>query len=189
MLPLKDWPWIEKRVKCLMNCFCGMADRRKALSLISSRVEVLTIANLRHASSRVWTCAEPEFRLCWGKFCSSDNHYTDKDLRSIGTIMIFGILILLMYFTCSFHVSHTISLGVIIHYLNFFKFRLDFICCGSWNSSELFQNSKKSSNFWNFDFSGNKLKCTHSQRRTSNARWFHNHTVSSSENCIRFLVS
>ena len=32
--------------------------------------------NLRHAASRTWTCAEPEFRLSWMKLCSSDNHYT-----------------------------------------------------------------------------------------------------------------
>ena len=38
--------------------------------------EILTISNLQHATSRIWTCAEPEFRLCWMKLCSSDNHYT-----------------------------------------------------------------------------------------------------------------
>ena len=38
--------------------------------------EILTIANLRHAASRVWTCAEPEFRLSWMKLCGSDNHFT-----------------------------------------------------------------------------------------------------------------
>ena len=39
----------------LMNYFCGMVDRRKAFSLISSRdhCQILTIANLRHAASRV----------------------------------------------------------------------------------------------------------------------------------------
>ena len=42
--------------------------------------EILTIANLRHASRRVWACAEPEFRLSWMKFCSSDNHYTTAPL-------------------------------------------------------------------------------------------------------------
>ena len=26
--------------------------------------EILTISNLRHAESRIWICAEPEFRLC-----------------------------------------------------------------------------------------------------------------------------
>ena len=35
--------------------------------------EILTIANLRHAASRVWACAKPEFRLCWIKLCSSAN--------------------------------------------------------------------------------------------------------------------
>ena len=38
--------------------------------------EILTIANLRHAASRIWTSAEPKFRLSWIKLCSSDNHYT-----------------------------------------------------------------------------------------------------------------
>ena len=43
------------------------------LALLS---EILTIANLRHATSRVWTCAEPEFRLGWMKLRISDKHYT-----------------------------------------------------------------------------------------------------------------
>ena len=43
--------------------------------------EILTIANLWHAASRVWTCAEPEFRLSWMKLCSSDNHYTTAPLN------------------------------------------------------------------------------------------------------------
>ena len=38
--------------------------------------EILTIANLQHAASRIWTCAEPEFRLHWMKLSSSDNHCT-----------------------------------------------------------------------------------------------------------------
>ena len=37
---------------------------------------IFTIANLRHAVSRVWTCTEPEFRLSWMELSSSDNHYT-----------------------------------------------------------------------------------------------------------------
>ena len=41
--------------------------------------EILTIANLRHAASRVWTCAESEFRLYWMKLCSSDNHYIKQE--------------------------------------------------------------------------------------------------------------
>ena len=38
--------------------------------------EILTIKNLQHVASRVWTCAESEFRLCRMTLCSSDDHYT-----------------------------------------------------------------------------------------------------------------
>ena len=34
--------------------------------------------NLRHATSRVWTCTAPEFKLSWMKLCSGDNHYTTE---------------------------------------------------------------------------------------------------------------
>ena len=44
--------------------------------------EILTIANLQHAASRVWTCAEPEFRLSWMKLCSSDKHYNTAPVTS-----------------------------------------------------------------------------------------------------------
>ena len=54
-------------------CFCGMVDRRKAFSPISSRDHCQGSTS---AASRVWACAEPEFRLSWMKLCSSDNHYT-----------------------------------------------------------------------------------------------------------------
>ena len=36
--------------------------------------EILTISNLCD-TSRIWTYAEPEFRLCWMKLCSSVNYY------------------------------------------------------------------------------------------------------------------
>ena len=52
----------------MMNCFCRMADRRKVS-------KILTIGNLRHAASRIWTCLESEFRLCWTKLYSSDDHH------------------------------------------------------------------------------------------------------------------
>ena len=42
--------------------------------------EIFTIANVRHAASKVWTCAEPEFRLSWMKLCGIDNHYTTTPL-------------------------------------------------------------------------------------------------------------
>ena len=62
----------------MMNCFCGMVDQRKAEPYFQPGLlsEIVTIANLRHATSRVWTCAESEFRLWWMKLYSSDNHYT-----------------------------------------------------------------------------------------------------------------
>ena len=37
--------------------------------------EILAIVNLRHATGKIWTSAEPDFRLSWMKLCSSDNHY------------------------------------------------------------------------------------------------------------------
>ena len=68
----------------MMNCFHGMVDWRKVLNLISSQDQ-------RHRSSpsRIsdttwvgfWTCTKPEFRLCWMKLCSSDNHYTTVPLH------------------------------------------------------------------------------------------------------------
>ena len=60
----------------MMNCIFGMVDRRKAFTPYSQPEplsEILTIANLRHAASRVWTCAEPQFRLCWMKLRRSNN--------------------------------------------------------------------------------------------------------------------
>ena len=35
----------------------------------------VTITNLRHAASRIWTCPKSELRLWWMKLCSSDDHY------------------------------------------------------------------------------------------------------------------
>ena len=52
-----------------------MPDERR-LAIFSSRNHCLTIVNLRHAVSRIWACAELEFRVCWIQLCSSDNHYT-----------------------------------------------------------------------------------------------------------------
>ena len=46
------------------------------ISSWESLSEILTIANLWHAASRIWTCTELEFRLNWMKLCRSDNHHT-----------------------------------------------------------------------------------------------------------------
>ena len=62
--------------------------------------EILTIANLRHTASKVWACTESEFRFCWMKLCSSDNHYTTAPLHQGATIK------LVMEIVKSFHKSH-----------------------------------------------------------------------------------
>ena len=37
--------------------------------------EIFVIANFQHKARRMWTCAEPEFKLCWIKLYSNDNHH------------------------------------------------------------------------------------------------------------------
>ena len=59
----------------MMNCFFGMVDRRKTFNLIYSWDQILTIAILWHAVSRVWAYAKHEFKHSWMKLRSSDNHY------------------------------------------------------------------------------------------------------------------
>ena len=62
----------------MMNCFRGMIDRRKVFSLYSVGTNVRDSQHRKSLTrqKKIWTCAEPEFRLCWRKLCSSDNHYT-----------------------------------------------------------------------------------------------------------------
>ena len=62
-------------IMMLMNCFCGMVDRRKAFSLISSREHCQRSSPSQISDTR-GAGFEPEFRLSWMKMCSSDNHYT-----------------------------------------------------------------------------------------------------------------
>ena len=38
--------------------------------------EIFTIPNLRYATRRIWTYAEPESRPRWMKLCCSNNNYT-----------------------------------------------------------------------------------------------------------------
>ena len=61
----------------MMTCY-GWSTKGVALFPLS---EILTIANFRHAASRFWTCAKPEFKLWWMKLCSTDNHYTTAPLK------------------------------------------------------------------------------------------------------------
>ena len=51
-------------------------ERRLVLFPAGTISEILTIVNLRHAASRIWSCAEHQFRFSWMKLCSSDNYYS-----------------------------------------------------------------------------------------------------------------
>ena len=51
--------------------------------------EILTVVNLRRTVGRVWTCAEPDFRLSWMKLCSKDEHYTTVATKTIACIQSF----------------------------------------------------------------------------------------------------
>ena len=61
-----------------MNCFGGIIDRRKVLSLISidRNYQILAIAKLRHTANSICTFPKLEFSLCWMKLWNSGNHYT-----------------------------------------------------------------------------------------------------------------
>ena len=57
----------RKMMMMMMNCFCGMVDWRKVFSLISSRDHCQRSSpsgSSPFSPGRIWTCAEPEFRLC-----------------------------------------------------------------------------------------------------------------------------
>ena len=54
----------------MMNCFCGMVDRQKTFSLISSRDHCQ-----RSSPSRISDTPQAGFEPAQ-KLCSSDNHYT-----------------------------------------------------------------------------------------------------------------
>ena len=52
-----------------------LTDVRRSALFPGGTTDILTIANHRHAVNRIWTCAEPELRLCWMKMWSSDNQH------------------------------------------------------------------------------------------------------------------
>ena len=75
----------------MMNCFCGMVDQRNAFTSYfqpGPLSEILIVANLQHAASRIWTYAEFQFRLCWAKLCSSDNHYSTAPWRILLPVVV-----------------------------------------------------------------------------------------------------
>ena len=74
------------KMMMMMNCFCGMVDRRKVFSLISRRDH-----SQRSSPSRISNTPRAGFKpaqnlssvlVSWMKLCSSDNHYTKKPTQS-----------------------------------------------------------------------------------------------------------
>ena len=52
----------------MMNCFCVRLTNKRPFCQPGSLPEILTIANVWHVTSRIWTCAEHEF--IWSCICS-----------------------------------------------------------------------------------------------------------------------
>ena len=86
VLGLSYWSWLM--MNKMMNCFCGMVGRQKAFSFNSSRDHCQRSSPSQISSSRVWTCAEPEFRLTWMKLSSGDNHYSTAHKKNILTALL-----------------------------------------------------------------------------------------------------
>ena len=64
----------------MMNCFCGMVDQRKALSLISNQ-DHCQRSSPSWISNTLQAGFEPAHEPAWMKLCSSDNHYTTTPLE------------------------------------------------------------------------------------------------------------
>ena len=93
-----------KYIMMMMNCFCGMVDRRKTFSLISSRdhCQRSSPSRISDTPSRAWACAEPEFRLSWMKLCSSDNHYTTAPQVFVSLYVPYIFTVLFLFFVLLF---------------------------------------------------------------------------------------
>ena len=87
--------WWMMMMMMITNCFCGMADRRKAFSLISSRDHCQRFSPLR-ISDATRAGFEPAQNLisgfCWMKLCNSDNHYIKLPLFHLVIIFIYLLL-------------------------------------------------------------------------------------------------
>ena len=69
--------------------------------------EILTVANFLQVASRIWTCAEPKFRLCWMKPCNSDNHYRTAPIIFLTNIESCWALNIIEYsWILRFHYEH-----------------------------------------------------------------------------------
>ena len=60
----------------IMNCFCGMVNRQKAFSLISSRERCQSSSPSQIYDTPRAGFAPAQNLLSWMKLCNIDNHYT-----------------------------------------------------------------------------------------------------------------
>ena len=78
----------------MMNCFVVWLTDEMRLALFPAGTIVRDPHHRVAAASRVWTYAEPEFRLRWMKLCSSDNHCTTVPrfiCHNSSTYILFGL--------------------------------------------------------------------------------------------------
>ena len=112
--------------------------------------EILTAVNIRYAASRIWTCTEPGFRLCWKTMCGSDNHYATAPQRKYRFLKIF-MSIYLEKFDIYFHLSQSVSPALVLNDLVMIKIE-GFIACKYFkrgNIGDICSNLAYFVHFWN----------------------------------------
>ena len=93
-----EWWWIVS---------CGMVNRRKTLISLISRRDHCQISSPSWISDTPQAGIEPEFRFCWMKLCSSNNHYTTALLCAVVNFEFWKM------FTNTFFIEHFRTTGSI----------------------------------------------------------------------------
>ena len=61
------WPNPQEIVNGKLYFLCSvewLTGKRPCFEIIEQFLEIMTIANLQHDVSRIYTCSEPDFRIC-----------------------------------------------------------------------------------------------------------------------------
>ena len=68
----KRWSWWWM----MIYCFCGRLTDKGVYPYFQPQPlsEILTNGYPWHVTSRIWTCSEPEFRICLMNLCSIENY-------------------------------------------------------------------------------------------------------------------
>ena len=125
----------------------------KPYSPSGSLSEVLTIGNLWYAASRIYTCTEPESRLCVMKLCSSNNHYT-IDCTSFGVIILFPL-------TSTTFFSVNIFMFLSSFHFNVFVFGDCKVHHNDWLIYETGETDKPVGLYYNFPIPNNLTQMVH----------------------------